>query len=115
MAHDDTKINYISQWDIDQIVSNVPINNISIPLASSFTSFLLVSHGLSFIPIIDGQWQFVGETVWRQFGDTISVSGANFLTFLNVDTSGVYIQFINFGSTRNINVRIQTWTDTVIY
>lgn len=107
---------YFSGWDVDQLIVNTQVSSVPIAVTSLFgASITLYTHGLSFVPIVDAQWHLAGETIWRQFGDVTTVAGPDFIPFLNVDSTGVNIQYYSFTSTRVIDVRIQVWTDKVTY
>lgn len=108
------KLNYISTWDIDQILYQ---GQITATLTGTFTpvNVLLYSYTSSFPLVVDGTFQTTGDTVWRQFGDSTTSLGINLETFLATTSSGVYLTYYNFGADITVNVRYYVWTDKVTY
>lgn len=117
---DNTKLNYLSEWDIDQLLFPGEPNEVdNVSLAGNTftpTNVLLKAYNLSFPAVVDGTFQIVGDTVWRQFGDSTTSGGINLETFILSTPTGVYLTYYNFNSGAiAVNVRYYVWTDKVNY
>lgn len=115
---DNTKLNYLSEWDIDQLDASGEVDNITLTASVTLAQFVtLQTLSLGYPPVVDGTWQVVGDTVWRQFGDpSFSSFWVNAVPLLTCNNTGVYLSYTNFnGSAGHINVRYYVWADKVTY
>lgn len=110
--------NYLSKWDIDQLLYQGVINNITIPANTSTEQVnILFSFNLPFPPDIDGEFQIVGEGIWRQMNDPTSAGGINLNTFLRSTSTDVALVSYNYdpSNAKTINVRYYVWSDKITY
>lgn len=105
MATDNTKLNFLSSWDIDQLVTS---GEVAVPSGTSF--IIAVPSGLPAVPVfevqlkVNGRWYQTGH--FSTAGTTASQQG--FYTY--VDSGGIYIT-----STINGIARYYIWQDKVNY
>jgi hypothetical protein len=102
---DDSKLNYYSGWDIDQLVDSG-----TVAVGSGITAIYTVTGSLPSVPIYEVQ--FEQSNVWHQVGQYSTTGrfagGQSFYTYLQ---SGKI--FINAPASGN--ARYFVWSDTVIH
>ena len=110
-----TQLYYSSEWDIDQLDDSGEVDSITL-VANTFspTSVTIKNFNLNFPPVIDGNFQIVGDTIWRQFGDSSTVTLLNLPTFFATTSTTLSLVYYNFnGSDVSINIRYYLWTDKI--
>lgn len=114
---DNTKLNYSSEWDIDQLDNSGEVNNITLPGSTSTLSFVtLQTLSLGYPPVVDGSFQVVGDTVWRQFGDASNVTVLQAPILLTSSPTGIFLAYYNFNlSDVVVNVQWYIWADKINY
>jgi hypothetical protein len=105
MSVDDSKLNYYSGWDIDQLVYTGVV-----PVGSGVTAIFTIPAGLPSVPVFEVQFQ--QGSVWYQAGQ-YSTDG----TFLGGEIFYPYMQsnVIYINAPVSGNARYFVWSDTVIH
>lgn len=116
MALDETNIAFSSEWDIDQL-SDEESTTLTFPANTfSLTYVTLKSLSLSDPPIVDAIYKVSGDSVWRQLGDTSSVTLLQLPLILGVTSSAITLGYYNYNSSDiTITIRYYIWTDKVNY
>jgi hypothetical protein len=105
MSVDDTKLNYLSTWDIDQLIASGTTS-----VSSGITAVYTIPSSSVSLPVYEIQFQNSGK--WYQTG-AYSTNGTlaglkSFYTYINAGV--IYISTTVAG-----NIRYFVWTDKVDY
>jgi hypothetical protein len=111
MAVDDSKLNYSSEWDIDQLVytGEVAVN----VGAGSATTIFSIPAGLPSLPVFNVQLYSVAVNLWFSPGQNSLIgdfaNGFSFYTYLNNGT----IYLVPSISLTGQKARYFVWSDKV--
>lgn len=107
MSADDTKLNYLSTWDIDQLYAT---NTVVLALVTN--PIYTIPADIPGIPVFEVQLKPIGSTKWYQSGSfTLSNTLATQRYFYTYVEAGVlYITTTVIGTARYF-----VWTDKVNY
>lgn len=143
MTIDNSKLNYYSGWDIDQVFLPTPIPlTLSIgaspnPDVTAATASSLYIHDLGYLPVIEAQYQAAGMNTWHQCGlpdgfimanwDTSAFGGVpsyypgliqtnGVAVTYGFDTQNIYFNAINYSNNaQTIAIRLYIWADKIDY
>lgn len=106
MATDDSKLNYLSTWDIDQLVTTD-----SISVGSGATAIYTITGNVP-IPEFEVQFKPTGSTFWYQMGMSSSSAtvATTFMAYSYISGSSIFINAPSAGTARYF-----VWADKVNY
>lgn len=106
MAVDDSKLNYLSTWDIDQLLANE-----TIPVGSGATAIYTIPDSVP-LPEFEVQFQPTGSSFWYGMGTSSSAGtlATQFTAYSYISGSSIFINAPSAG-----NARYFVWADKVNY